>query len=62
MADLDTSDDLSPTPAAGPKASYEPPALTPIGNLNDLLAGGGSACDDDIDSGTVGCGLGCGIC
>ena len=25
--------------------SYEPPRLKPVGNLRDLLAGGGSKCD-----------------
>lgn len=33
----------------GRAATYEPPRLTPIGNLRDLLAGGGSLpCDGGI--------------
>jgi hypothetical protein len=39
--------------AVPPPATYEAPQLTPIGNLNDLLAGGGSNCDDEIQTGTI---------
>jgi hypothetical protein len=35
-------------------ASYEAPVLTPLGNLNDLLAGdGGTQCDNAVLGGTA---------
>ena len=34
------------------RAPYERPRLTPLGNLHDLLAGNGSQCDVDGNSGT----------
>jgi hypothetical protein len=46
---------VSDAPLAGDpsrdEASYEPPRLTPLGNLNDLLAGGGSQCDNAAQAG-----------
>ncbi len=34
----------------GSRASYEAPRLVPLGNLKDILAGGGSQeCDGSID-------------
>jgi hypothetical protein len=40
------SEAVSAVPAEGSSVAYEPPRLTPIGNLHDLLAGiGSNPCD-----------------
>jgi hypothetical protein len=49
MADQDkVSGPASPDRSTVDKTSYEPPRLIPLGNLNDLLAGGGSKDCDSI--------------
>jgi hypothetical protein len=46
-----TGDTSRPGDQPDGQPSYEPPRLTPIGNLHDLLAGGGSQCDALGDTG-----------
>jgi hypothetical protein len=45
---------LDNAPASTEQPAYEPPLLTPIGNLNDLLAAtGGSVCDVAAESSAI---------